>query len=100
MKNVVLTELQEAYCKRGREIAGVFVLPAETAIEFVGACRDRGLEIAGVEGFKIIGAKIQPQEEHSNDYYDQPRCHEDCIAFLSQRRGADIWFEVVVAEAP
>ncbi len=75
---------------------GVFLLRANDAIRFVKQCRVEGVAIAGIEGFRMIGEKIQPLQEHSVDFDEAvSKTHELSEKFLRERILEDLWFEVV-----
>ena len=44
----------------------------------------------------MMGDQIQPLQEHTADF-DGPdrKTHEESNAFLRQREGQDLWFEVI-----
>ncbi|KAA3609492.1 MAG: hypothetical protein DWQ01_09165 [Planctomycetota bacterium] len=91
-----LTKLEEQFKTIAVIRGGVFLLRPKDAIRFVEACRDAGVGIGGLEGFKVEGDRIQPLQEHSVDYCGSDRKnHEASLTFLSSREGKDIWFEVV-----
>ena len=79
----------------------MFVVPAEAAIRMVEHCRDDGIDVFGVEGFRLIGDRIQPQQEHSCDFDEnEPMKHELTTRFLRGRLDTDLWFEVVTDDTP
>jgi len=91
-----LTKLEEQFKHVAVIRGGVFLLRLKDAIRFVKACRDAGIRITGLEGFRVEGDRIQPLQEHSVDYGSSGRKnHEASHAFLSSREDKDIWFEVV-----
>ena len=93
------TRTEKLFLNRGRQIGSVFVLPPDTAIQMTQYCLLSGIDVLGVEGFRIIGDRIQPQQEHSCDFdEDVPQRHEQTVQFLTQRLGTDLWFEVVTNE--
>jgi hypothetical protein len=79
---------------------GVFLLKPGDAVSFVENCRKKGVSVAGVEGFRIIGDKIQPFQEHSTDLINGfgGNPYESTIAFISKRQNTDLWFEVVTTD--
>ena len=91
-----LTRLEEQFKRVASIQGGVFLLRAKDAIRFVEACRDVGIRISGLEGFRIDGDRIQPLQEHSVDYGGSERQdHETSLLFLGSREDSGVWFEVV-----
>ncbi len=88
-------------CAGGRQVGSVFVLPPQDAVEMIRYCQSKGIDVFGVEGFRIIGDRIQPQQEHSCDFGEEVSGrHERTAEFVAQRLGTDLWFEVITEEAP
>ncbi len=89
-------ETEKPFLRRGRQIGSVFVLPAQAAIEMTEYCRLHAIEVFGAEGFRLIGDRIQPQQEHSCDFGEETADrHDQLVEFLSRRLDVDLWFEVV-----
>ena len=63
-----LTYIEKSFEKRALIKGGVFLLRPDDAIQFVKACKQQGIAILGIEGFKIFGQRIQPFQEHSLDF--------------------------------
>ena len=77
----------------------IFLLSATDALRFVDECERNGVDILGVEGFKVFGEKIQPCQEHSFDLYgEKSNNHAIARNFIQQRLQSDIWFEVGTSE--
>ena len=77
----------------------VFLLSAADALRLVAECERNGVDILGVDGFKVFGEKIQPFQEHSFDLHgNKGNTHAITRQFLLERINADIWFEVGTAE--
>jgi len=95
-----LTPLEDIFKDVAMIKGSVFLLKPADALSFVESCRKQGVNVSGVEGFRIIGEKIQPVQEHSTDlgngFNGNP--YESTIAFLSKREGTDLWFEVVTTD--
>lgn len=93
------TDTEKANLATGRQVGSVFVLPADAAIRMVQQHRDDGVDVFGVEGFRLIGDRIQPQQEHSCDFDESVlERHERTMQFLADRLGTDLWFEVVAGQ--
>lgn len=95
------TETEKRFLQGGRQVGSVFVLPAREAIAMTQYCQSNGIDVFGAEGFRMLGDRIQPQQEHSCDFEeDVPRRHHRLVEFLSERLDTDLWFEVVTGEMP
>ena len=91
-----LTHIEKNFEKRALIKGGVFLLRPDDAIQFVKACKEQGIAVLGIEGFKIFGQHIQPFQEHSLDFDDVIEdSHETIIKFLEEREDTDLWFEIV-----
>lgn len=49
----------------------VMLLSKNDAIEFIQQCEKEGIRILGVDGFLLIGDRIQPSLENSRDFTTQ-----------------------------
>ena len=91
-----LTHIEKSFEKRALIKGGVFLLRPDDAIQFVKACKEQGIAILGIEGFKIFGQNIQPFQEHSLDFDEAIEdSHETIIKFLEEREDTELWFEIV-----
>ena len=69
------------------------------AIQFVKTCKEQGIVVLGIEGFKIFGQHIQPFQEHSLDFENDIKdSHETTVKFLEDRKDTELWFEIVSEE--
>ena len=94
-----LTRTQEIFAKGALQRGSVFLLSPPDAMRFVDECEREGVDILGIEGFKVFGEKIQPFQEHSCDLYGQnANSHAIAKVFIQERCGSDIWFEVGTSE--
>jgi hypothetical protein len=92
---MILTVIQQQFASVASVRGSVFLLSASDALRYVHECERHGVDILGVEGFKVFGEKIQPFQEHSFDLYGQKtNSHAIANAFIEQRVNSDIWFEV------
>jgi len=93
---VKLTHIEKSFEKRALIKGGVFLLRPDDAIQFVKACKEQGISVLGIEGFKIFGQHIQPFQKHSLDFDDVIEdSHETIIKFLEEREDTELWFEIV-----
>ena len=91
-----LTHIEKRFEKRALIRGGVFLLSPGDAIQFVKDCKEQGIAVLGIEGFKIFGQKIQPFQEHSLDFEDVVEdSHDITIKFLEERKDTGLWFEIV-----
>jgi hypothetical protein len=93
------TKTEKLFLMSGRQIGSVFVLPPEAAIQMIQYCLSNGIDVLGIEGFRVIEDRIQPQQEHSCDFdEDVSQRNEQLTQFLTRRLETDLWFEVVTNE--
>jgi hypothetical protein len=94
-----LTRIQELFKNVGLVRGSVFLLSGRDALQLIDECEKRGVDILGVEGFKVIGEKIQPFQEHSFDLYGvREDSHAVAREFIRHRLDSDIWFEVGMSD--
>jgi len=93
-----LTSIQKRFEDAALIRGSVFLLPAPDALRFVQACEHYGVDILGVEGFKVFGEKIQPFQEHSLDLNGQVENNHAIVRdFIKQRIDLSLWFEIGTA---
>jgi hypothetical protein len=74
------------------------------AIELVRRCRERGIEVLGVDGFRLTERTTQPVMEQSidlsglEDLRRRSACWDRAEEFLLQRSTSDLFFKVVYKE--
>src|SRR4051812_32120499 len=91
-----LNAFEKKFETAGRLIGSVFVLRPADALQFVSTCERAGAPILGVEGFRMLGDKIQPDQEHGFDLEGRTEgSHDFARQFIAQRLYTDLWFEVV-----
>jgi hypothetical protein len=94
-----LTQLEKLFEDLALIRGGVFLLRPADAMRFVKTCKERGIAVLGVEGFKVFGEKIQPFQEHSIEFADMTKgSHEATLQFLQERKDTGLWFEVVTGD--
>ena len=94
-----LKKMQHQFAAVALQRGSVFLLSPSDVLRFVDECERNGVDILGVEGFKVFGEKIQPFQEHSFDLYGQKANNHSIIRdFIQQRLKSDIWFEVGTTE--
>lgn len=95
----VFADLEKQFADRGIERHGLKLLRPADAAEYVARCRVHGIEVLGIDGFRIDGVSIEPTMEHSVDLSLSSTPgghHEEAADFLASRLNSDLWFEVVV----
>ncbi len=77
---LLLRELEAEFLEHAIDPNGLFLLDSNIAIQFILTGVQKGLELQGVESFRITreGA-FQPEQEFSNDIADQSVSHEDFV---------------------
>jgi|SRR5262245_19293506 len=91
-----LNALEKQFEASGRLIGSVFVLRPSDALRFVDACERARVAILGVEGFRVFGDKIQPDQDHGFDLEGRTEgSHDYTRRFITERLDSDLWFEVV-----
>ena len=91
-----LTQIEKHFENLALIRGGVFLLRPADAMQFVNTCKEQGIAVLGVEGFKVFGENIQPFQEHSIDFEGVIEdAHEATVQFLQDRQDTGLWFEVV-----
>jgi hypothetical protein len=97
-----LQTITKQFEEKSIRVGDMFLFRPSDALDFIEACYREKLQLLGVEGFKLVGNKIQPFQEHSNDIADamisQNEFYEQTRKFIEKRGELDLWFEVVVIE--
>jgi hypothetical protein len=95
-----LTELECRFAAVGIVRGGIFLLRPLDAIRLIDESEKAGVPVLGAEGFRVIGEKIQPLQEHSIDLYgNENNSHAVLRRFVGDRSDLDIWFEVGIPES-
>jgi hypothetical protein len=91
--------IERQFLSRGLKPHGILFLPPSVALEMVDVCRQQGVGVLGVDGFRLSAAGRQPLMEHS---IDLSGLHPDqdgwqvAAEFLDGYVASDLWFEVVL----
>src|SRR4029077_17054583 len=94
-----LTQTERLFEPVGQIRGGLFLLAAKDALRFVEECERKGIDILGVEGFRIVGERFQPLQEHSFDLEGHTSDnHNVAKRFIQQRLADEVWFEVVTSD--
>ena len=81
------------------------LLPPPAALDFIRACRERGVQLLGFDAFRLLpGDRIQPIMDDSIDLSREPLLAlsqseglQMAERFIEERIGKDILFEMVTA---
>ena len=91
-----LTQVEKRFENLALIRGGVFLLSPADAMQFVNTCKEQGIAVLGVEGFKVCGETIQPFQEHSLDFAGVIEdSHEATVQFLQDRKDTGLWFEII-----
>jgi hypothetical protein len=88
MNNVELQFRDKALIK-----GGLMLFSKDDAVQFVKECRNGNLRILGVDGFKIIGEKIQPSLDNSIDLSSNNSNYDKAVEFIKTREDG-FYFEI------
>jgi hypothetical protein len=90
---------QEFSCK-GVLRGGLLLLKAKDALDMVRRCRELGIEVLGIDGFRITERTTQPLMEESIDLSRLGggiNTWAQAESFLGSRVDTNLFFEVVIA---
>lgn len=96
----IVKELRAKYSRVAIDPDRLFLLRAADAIQLINEAARNGLQLAGVEGFRVSPeGGVQPVQEFSNDIADGvlplEQFVEHTIQLVEQGREQEIAFEVV-----
>jgi hypothetical protein len=96
----LLNRLQEEFRQRAKSSDILFLLSPSDALQFLERAHQLGLELAGIDGFRITEqGGFQPCQEHSNDITDSNTDRETFYRqtrdFIRQRLDSGIWFQLI-----
>ena len=98
----VIQDLEKQFADRVIERHGLKLLRPADAAEYVARCSKHGIEVLGIDAFRVDGVSIQPMMEHSVDLSLSSAAgshHQEAANFLESRLDSNLWF-VVVVEKP
>jgi hypothetical protein len=94
-----LTEIEREFESVAAIRGGVCLLSGLDAMRFIEQCERHGVDIEGIEGFKMYGERIQPWQEHSMDLQGKREGNQSIAKeFIQSRLNCDLWFEVVTSD--
>jgi hypothetical protein len=96
---MVTMRIQEEFRARAIIRCGTLLLKPADAIEMVRRCRERGIEVSGIDGFRLTETTTQPLLDEILDLQTEDdkyrhRCWEEAERFLRERMQTDLYFEV------
>jgi hypothetical protein len=97
-----MNAIEKEYIYKGILRGGILLLPAAIALEMVRKCREKNIQILGIDGFLITPTTTQPSMEQSIDF-DDPSSDDNWAraeCFLTVRANTDLYFEVVNGRVP
>lgn len=96
---MAVQDLEREFAERAVDRHGIKLLRPADAAEYVARCGEQGIEVLGIDGFRLDGDKIQPLMEHSIGLSVSPspgKSHQKAADFLMARIDSGLWFEVLV----
>lgn len=94
-----IPDLKEQFAGRAVNRHGLTLFRPADPAQFVARCAENGIEVLGIDGFRVDGDTIQPLMEHSVDLSLSSTPgghHQDAADFLALRLDSDLWFELVL----
>src|SRR5487761_1259104 len=95
----VFQDVERQFAERAIDRHGLKLLRPADAGEYVTRCTEHGIQVLGIDGFRVEGDGVQPLMEHSIDLgmsSTRGGHHLQAVDFLASRLNSDLWFEVVV----
>ena len=90
--------IEQEFADKGVLRGAVFMLRAQSALEMVRRCREEGIEVLGLDAFRLTEQTTQPLMEQSIDLTKpgEGDCWIRAETFLAARTDSDLYFEVVI----
>jgi hypothetical protein len=90
--------IEQEFASRGVLRGGLILLRAQDALSMVRRCRGEGIEVLGLDGFRLTEQTTQPLMEQSIDLTKSGNGDSWARAesFLVARLDQDLYFEVVI----
>jgi hypothetical protein len=97
-----MKDIEKEFISKGIFRGATLLLPAAIALEMVRKCREKNIEILGIDGFQITPTTTQPLMEQSVDLGNTSSGDNWARAeyFLTVRANTDLYFEVVIGRVP
>lgn len=75
---------------------GIDLLHYSDAMELIDLCQATNVPVLGIDGFWLLGDRLQPFLEHSIDFSLTAVSYQEIKAFLASKEGLDLLFEIVL----
>lgn len=103
MRRFGYSNLENEFVNSGEKIdylvvGNLILFPFQDALLFIEKCQKTEKKVLGVDGFRVIGDKIQPDQQETSEDYDNDDFNiavEKAKAFLQEREKKGLWFEIV-----
>lgn len=89
-----MDEIQRKYKARAVRRMGMWLYFIKDAIDFVNDCKEQGVEVWGLEAFRLFGRGIQPSMSNSLWMADSTNNYEKAIKFLSDPENQEYLYEI------
>lgn len=67
----------------------------ENALKAISMAKQCGINILGIDSFKLVDETVQPSMENCVDYYDEQNTYEKAYNFIKSREQTDYYYEIV-----
>lgn len=96
-KDRELKPIEAEFVPKGTVRGGILILRSQDALDMVRRCREQGIRVLGLDGFKVTATITQPVMEQSIDLGSiaGSDAWSKAESFLAERGGSDLYFEVV-----
>lgn len=92
--------IEQEFAAKGVRRGALLLLRPKDALDMVRRCGEEGIEVLGIDGFKLTEQATQPVMEQSIDV-SFPRSSDSwrkSESFLAARLDCDLYFEVGIAK--
>ena len=100
---MAIHDLDLQFAEHSTERHGLELLRPADAAAYISRCREHGIEVLDVDGFRLDGDSIQPLMEHSVDFTVPPTCgahYDEAADYLASRPGRkSLWGAIKDAAA-
>jgi hypothetical protein len=95
-----MESIEQEFAAKGVRRGSILLFKPKDALDMVRRCQEEGIEVLGLDGFKLTEQTIQPVMEQSIDLSfprDPDTGWRRAESFLATRLDSDLYFEVVIA---
>jgi hypothetical protein len=93
-----MNKIIKKYKNYAKERCGIPLFDASIAMVIISDFEHEKVPIHGLDGFRIFGEMIQPDQDHSIDLSNQKMCWNVAKEFIEKRIKSDVLFEIVAGE--